>query len=88
MRLTILYLLIFIVFLVGVGVASATEHPNGWLTTHKKEVLIGKVCSDCHQPKFCTDCHSGVVTVSKQNGTVPQSHPTLFPKVNQTLFLQ
>ncbi len=40
----------------------ASEHPADWLLTHKKEVLIGKICSDCHKPKFCADCHAtGVV---------------------------
>lgn len=42
------------------------EHPKDWLTTHKKEVLIGKVCSDCHQPKFCSDCHAEIVTGRKK----------------------
>lgn len=42
------------------------EHPSDWLTTHKKQVLIGKVCSDCHKPKFCADCHAtGVATEKK-----------------------
>jgi hypothetical protein len=35
-----------------------SDHPADWLTTHKSQVLIGKVCSDCHQPKFCSDCHA------------------------------
>jgi len=35
-----------------------SDHPSDWLTTHKSQVLIGKVCSDCHQPKFCSDCHA------------------------------
>jgi len=44
------------------------EHPKDWLTTHKKEVLIGKVCSDCHLPKFCSDCHAEIVTGRKKIG--------------------
>ncbi len=35
-----------------------SEHPSDWLTTHKSQVLIGKVCGDCHQPSFCSDCHA------------------------------
>lgn len=42
------------------------EHPSDWLTTHKKQVLIGKVCSDCHQPKFCSDCHATGVASNKK----------------------
>ena len=42
------------------------EHPEDWLVTHKKEVLIGKVCSDCHLPKFCSDCHAGFVAGGKR----------------------
>lgn len=43
------------------------EHPSNWLTTHKKEVLIGKVCSDCHKPSFCSDCHAtGIASGKKQ----------------------
>ncbi|MCE8422433.1 MAG: cytochrome c3 family protein [Candidatus Methanoperedens sp.] len=42
------------------------EHPKDWLTTHKKEVMIGKVCSDCHQTKFCIDCHASVVAGGKK----------------------
>lgn len=34
------------------------EHPSDWLTAHKTQVLIGKICSNCHQPKFCADCHA------------------------------
>ncbi len=41
------------------------EHPSDWLTTHKTQVLIGKVCSDCHQPKFCADCHATGVADKK-----------------------
>lgn len=42
------------------------EHPSDWLKTHKKEVLIGKVCSDCHPASFCSDCHgTGKATVEK-----------------------
>ncbi len=42
------------------------EHPGDWLKAHKKEVLIGKDCSSCHQPKFCADCHaSGVAIINK-----------------------
>jgi len=44
----------------------SNEHPKDWLTTHKKEVLIGKICSDCHQPKFCSDCHAEIVTGRKK----------------------
>jgi hypothetical protein len=40
------------------------EHPSDWLRTHKTQVLIGKVCSDCHQPKFCSDCHATGVASS------------------------
>src|SRR3990167_9876592 len=47
----------------------SNEHPKDWLTTHKKEVLIGKVCSDCHQPKFCSDCHAEIVTGRKKINT-------------------
>ncbi len=36
----------------------SNEHPSDWINTHKSQVLIGKVCSDCHQPKFCSDCHA------------------------------
>ncbi|NJD78562.1 MAG: hypothetical protein FIB08_15960 [Candidatus Methanoperedens sp.] len=43
------------------------EHPGDWLKTHKKEVLIGKDCSSCHQPKFCADCHAtGMINGKKQ----------------------
>ncbi|KCZ73534.1 DnaJ-class molecular chaperone with C-terminal Zn finger domain [Candidatus Methanoperedens nitroreducens] len=42
------------------------EHPGDWLTTHKKEVLIGKVCSNCHQPRFCSDCHATGVASGKK----------------------
>ena len=34
------------------------EHPKDWLKTHKTQVLIGKICSDCHRPTFCSDCHA------------------------------
>ena len=44
----------------------SNEHPNDWLTTHKKEVLIGTVCSNCHQSKFCSDCHAEIVTGRKK----------------------
>ncbi len=44
------------------------EHPKDWLTTHKKEVLIGKICNDCHQPKFCSECHAEIVTGRKKIG--------------------
>jgi hypothetical protein len=40
------------------------EHPSDWLKTHKSQVLIGKVCSNCHQPKFCSDCHATGVASS------------------------
>lgn len=43
------------------------EHPSDWLTTHKKEVLIGKACSSCHQPTFCSECHAKGVTSKKEN---------------------
>ncbi len=44
----------------------ASDHPSDWLRTHKTQVLIGKVCSDCHQPKFCADCHAtGIATEKK-----------------------
>lgn len=43
----------------------ASEHPGDWLTTHKTQVLIGKVCSDCHQPRFCADCHARGVAKEK-----------------------
>jgi hypothetical protein len=36
----------------------SNEHPKDWLVTHKTQVLIGMVCSDCHQPQFCADCHA------------------------------
>ncbi|MDW7727800.1 MAG: cytochrome c3 family protein [Candidatus Methanoperedens sp.] len=42
------------------------EHPSDWLNTHKKEVLIGKVCSDCHKPNFCSDCHATGVSSGKK----------------------
>lgn len=42
------------------------EHPKDWLTTHKKEVMIGKVCSDCHQPKDCSNCHAKIVAGGKK----------------------
>jgi hypothetical protein len=42
------------------------EHPSDWLKTHKTQVLIGKVCSDCHQPKFCSDCHATGVASGKK----------------------
>ncbi|MCX9084658.1 MAG: hypothetical protein OIN87_07680 [Candidatus Methanoperedens sp.] len=32
--------------------------PVDWVNTHKTQVLMGKVCNDCHQPKFCSDCHA------------------------------
>jgi hypothetical protein len=41
------------------------EHPSDWIKTHKTQVLIGKVCSDCHQPKFCADCHATGVASGK-----------------------
>ena len=41
------------------------EHPKDWLTSHKKDVLIGKVCGDCHMPKFCSDCHATIVASGK-----------------------
>lgn len=40
------------------AICHSEEHPKDWLYTHKKEVLIGKMCVDCHQPKFCSDCHA------------------------------
>ncbi len=33
------------------------EHPDDWLRTHKTQVLIGRVCTDCHQAEFCSRCH-------------------------------
>lgn len=42
------------------------EHPADWLTTHKEQVLIGKVCSNCHQPRFCSDCHATGVARGKK----------------------
>jgi hypothetical protein len=42
-----------------------SEHPADWLNTHKSQVLIGKVCSDCHQPKFCSDCHATGKAIKK-----------------------
>lgn len=46
------------------------EHPSDWLNTHKKEVLIGQVCSDCHRPSFCSDCHAtGVSSGKNKNNT-------------------
>ena len=44
----------------------ANEHPKDWLTTHKTQVLIGQVCSDCHQPSFCSDCHATGVASGKK----------------------
>jgi hypothetical protein len=44
----------------------AQEHPSDWLMTHKTQVLIGKVCSDCHQPKFCADCHATGIASSRK----------------------
>ncbi|MCZ7392498.1 MAG: cytochrome c3 family protein [Candidatus Methanoperedens sp.] len=48
----------------------ANEHPKDWLVTHKTQVLIGMVCSDCHQPKFCADCHA-TGKASSMNLTLP-----------------
>ena len=42
------------------------EHPSDWLKTHKTQVLIGKVCSDCHQPTFCSDCHATGISSGKK----------------------
>ena len=40
------------------------EHPSDWIRTHKSQVLIGQVCSNCHQPRFCSDCHATGVASS------------------------
>ncbi len=47
------------------AICHSEEHPSNWLYTHKNEVLIGKMCSDCHQPKFCSECHAKGVTKKK-----------------------
>jgi hypothetical protein len=48
------------------AICHGDEHPRDWLKTHKKEVLIGKICSDCHLPKFCIECHASVVAGRKK----------------------
>lgn len=40
------------------NICHAKEHPSDWLKTHKTQVLIGKICSDCHKPEFCSKCHT------------------------------
>ena len=43
----------------------SNEHPADWLKIHKRQVLIGKVCSVCHEPSFCADCHATGVASGK-----------------------
>ncbi|MFQ6054759.1 MAG: cytochrome c3 family protein [Methanosarcinales archaeon] len=38
----------------------ANEHPKNWLYTHRNQVLLGKVCDNCHNAKFCSNCHSNM----------------------------